>query len=118
MSLAKSLKKAADQSIAKLGGDVTIRYVTTDTYNETTGVSAETTSDTTVKGIVANVVKSEVSGLVQAEDKRLTVAAQGLATAPSVKDRVLINSVAYQIVAVRLNEHANTAVSYELVLRS
>ena len=50
MSLAKALKKAASASLAKLGGDVTIRQVTAGAYNTTTGAITESTSDTTIKG--------------------------------------------------------------------
>ena len=42
MSLANALKKAASKSLAKLGGDVTIRQVSTGSYNTTTGAIAET----------------------------------------------------------------------------
>tara|TARA_Y100000004_G_scaffold99871_1_gene111930 strand:- start:287 stop:643 length:357 start_codon:yes stop_codon:yes gene_type:complete len=118
MSLAGSLEKITSKIIGKFGGDVTIRYVTAAAYSTTTGASAETESDVTVKGLVEAITKSEVSGLIQAEDKRLTVAADDLATAPGTKDRVVISSVVYQIIAVSTNEHDNTAITYELILRS
>lgn len=118
MSLAKSLEKVAGKVIGKFGSDVTIRYVTAGTYNTTTGASTETTSDTAIKGILEGVSKAEVNDLIEAEDKRLTVAADDLATAPGTKDRVVISSVVYQIIAVNINEHDNTAITYELILRS
>ena len=46
MSLANALKKAASKTLSKLGGDVTIRRVSTGSYNTTTGAITETTSDT------------------------------------------------------------------------
>ena len=49
MSLANALKKAASKTLSKLGGDVTIRQVSTGSYNTTTGAITETTSDTTIK---------------------------------------------------------------------
>ena len=118
MSLAKSLEKVAGKVIGQFGGDVTIRYVTAGTYNTTAGASTETTSDTAIKGILEGVSKAEVNDLIEAEDKRLTVAADDLATAPGTKDRVEISSVVYQIIAVNTNEHDNTAITYELFLRS
>ena len=46
MGLASSLQKVADKVVAKFGGEVIIRYVSAGAYNATTGVIAETTSDT------------------------------------------------------------------------
>mgnify|MGYP001345674673 FL=1 len=117
MALADAIKKAAGKAVAKLGGDVTIRYVTSGAYNTTTGLSGETVSDTTIKGVVEDVTNAEVSSLIQAEDKRLTVAASDLTTAPGTKDRVVISSVVYQIISVSTVEQANTAATYVLILR-
>jgi len=117
MALADSLGKAATNILKALGSDVTIRYVTSGTYNTTTGLSGETVSDTNVKGVIEAVSKSEANGLIQAEDKRLTVSAEQLATAPGTKDRVVISSVVYQIISVNTVEQDNTAITHELILR-
>ena len=61
MSLAKALKKAASASLKNLGGDVTIRRVTTGSYNTTTGAITESTSDTTIKGVLSNVTRNQVN---------------------------------------------------------
>ena len=118
MALADSLAKVASTIIGKFGGDVTVRFVTAGAYNTTTGASAESTSDAAIKGVVEGITKAEVNDLIQAEDKRLTVAADDLATAPGIKDRVVISSVVYQIIAVNTVEQDNTAITHELILRS
>lgn len=118
MALADSLAKVASTIIGKFGGDVTVRFVTAGAYNTTTGASAESTSDTAIKGVLEGISKAEVNDLIQAEDKRLTVAADDLATAPETKDRVVISSVVYQIIAVNTVEQDNTAITHELILRS
>ena len=118
MALVDSLKKVSSKVISKFGGDVTIRYITAGAYNTTTGASAESTSDTAIKGVLEGVTKAEVNDLIQAEDKRLTVSADDLATAPGTKDRVVISSVVYQIIAVNTVEQDNTAITHELILRS
>ena len=48
MALADSLKKAASKVLNAVGGDVTIRRVSTGAYNTTTGSIAETPADTVV----------------------------------------------------------------------
>ena len=118
MSLAKSLEKVASKVIGKFGGDVTIRYVTAGSYNTTTGAISETVSDTDIKGVLENVNLREVNELIQAGDKRLTIAANDLAAAPETKDRVVISSVVHQIVRVETTEQDNTAITYDLILRA
>jgi PKD repeat protein len=118
MSLASSLQKVADKVITKFGGEVTIRYVSAGGYNATTGAIAETTSDTEVRGVLEGVNVREVNELIQAGDKRLTVAAKELPSAPETKDRVVISSVSHQIISVNTNEQDNQAITHELILRA
>jgi hypothetical protein len=118
MGLASSLQKVADTVIAKLGGEVIIRYVSAGAYNATTGAIAETTSDTEVRGVLEGVSVREVNELVQAGDKRLTVASNPLPSAPETKDRVVISSVVHQIISVETIEQENEAITYELILRA
>ena len=118
MGLASSLQKVADKVITKFGGEVTIRYVSAGGYNATTGAIAETTSDTEVRGVLEGVNVREVNELIQAGDKRLTVAAKELPSAPETKDRVVISSVSHQIISVNTNEQDNQAITHELILRA
>ena len=118
MSLASSLRKASNKVLNAVGGDVTIRTVTPGSYNTTTGVISESTSDATVKGLVEDINKREVNELIQADDRRLTIAALSVNSAPTTTDRVVISSVAYQIISVKTVAQDNTAVTYELILRA
>ena len=45
-------------------------------------------------------------------------AASDLTYTPTVADKVVISSVGHQIIRVETTEQANTAISYELILRS
>ena len=117
MSLANALKKAASKTLSKLGGDVTIRQVTAGSYNTTTGAITETTSDTTIKGSLNNVNRSEVNDLIESQDKILTISAGDLTFVPTTKDRVVISSVEFKIISVTTNEQNNTPISFEPVLR-
>lgn len=118
MALADSLARVASNVLKQFGGDVTVRYITGGTYNTTTGSINETKSDTTVPGILEDVSVREVNELVQAGDKRLTVAADDLATAPETKDRVVISGVVHQIIRVETTEQDNSAIIHELILRA
>ena len=82
MSLANALKKAASKTLSKLGGDVTIRRVSTGSYNTTTGAITETTSDTTIKGVLDNVSRSQVNDLIESQDKILNISANDITFVP------------------------------------
>lgn len=118
MTLSTPLRKVASKLMAKLGGEVTIRTVTTGAYNTTTGAIAETTSDNQIRGVLDAVNAREVNELVQAGDKKLLVAATDLAGVPTTVDKVLINSVVHQIIQVTTIEQDNQPITYELILRA
>lgn len=118
MSLANSLRKVSSKLVSKFGGEVIVRYVSAGGYNTATGTVSESSSDTDVRGVIEGVSLREVNDLIQAEDRRLTVAANDLDTAPGTKDRVVINTVVYQIISVNTIEQDNTPLTYELILRS
>jgi len=112
------IAKAVSNAIKQVGGDVTVRFVTAGAYDTSDGSITETESDTTVPGILEDVNLREANELVQAGDKRLTVAADDLANAPETKDRVVINNIVHQIISVESNEQDGTAISHVLTLRA
>ena len=118
MALATSLRSVATKLMAKFGGEVTIRRITTGAYNTTTGAITETTSDNTIRGVLEDVNAREVNELVQAGDKRLTIAAADMAGVPTTVDKVVINSVVHQIIRVITIEQDNNPITYELILRA
>jgi hypothetical protein len=103
--------------MAKFGGVATIRRVTLGAYNTTTGTAAETTSDTELRGVLEDVNLREVNDLIQAGDKRLTIAAADTAAVPTMADRVIIASRTLQVIQVRTIEQDNQPITYELILR-
>jgi hypothetical protein len=118
MTLATSLRATASKLMAKFGGTATIRRVTTGTYNPVTGTASESISDTTVKGVVEDVNAREVNDLVQAGDRRLTIAAADVNATPTTADKVVISSVVHQVIRVTTIEQDNQPITYELILRA
>lgn len=118
MTLSTPLRKIATKLMAKFGGDVTIRTVTTGAYNTSTGAVTETTSDVGIKGVLEDVNLREVNELVQAGDKRLTVAAADTAAVPTTRDRVVISGISHQVIRVQTIEQDNEPITYELILRA
>ena len=117
MSLANPLRKVASKLMAKFGGVATLRRVTPGVYNPTTGTVSEATSDTAIRGVLEDVNLREVSGLVQAGDKRLTIAAADTTAPPTTADRVIISTRSLQVIEVRTIEQDNEPITYELILR-
>ena len=104
--------------MSKFGGDATIRTVTTGAYDPVTGTASESVSDATVKGVVEDVNAREVNDLVQAGDRRLTIAAADVNAAPTSADRVIISGVTYQVVRIATIDQDNQPITYELILRA
>ena len=118
MALAGSLRKTATKLMSKFGGDVTLRTVTPGIYNPTTGTASEATSDTSLKGVLEDVNAREVNDLVQAGDRRLTIAAADVSAAPTTADKVVISSVVHQVIRATTIEQDNQPITYELILRN
>ena len=117
MSISSPLRKVASKLMAKFGGVTTIRRITMGAYDPATGTAAETAADTVVRGVLEDVNSREVNDLIQAGDKRLTIAAADVANAPITADKVLIASVVHQVISVATTEQDNAAITYELILR-
>ena len=117
MSIANALKKAASKTIKALGGDITYRRVTTGIYNPTTGSMSEVKTDVSIKGVVSNVARSEVTDLVSSQDKRLTISAGDITFTPTTFDRVLISGTQYKVDQINTNAQDNIAISFDIFLR-
>jgi ABC-type branched-subunit amino acid transport system substrate-binding protein len=102
--------------INRYGGDVTLRTVTTGDYNE--GTATQTTSDQTVKGVISNYTAYDLANtLVQADDRRVTIAASGLTSAPTSNDLVVIGNVVGRVVMVTPTAPSGTPLVYDLQVR-
>ena len=117
MSLANLLRKVASKLMAKFGGVATLRRVTPGVYNPNTGTISEATSDTAIRGVLEDVALREVNDLIQAGDKRLTIAAADTTAPPTTSDRVIISTRSLQVIEVRTIEQDNQPITYELILR-
>ncbi len=114
-AIQKVVKKVAQ--IPGIGASVTYRKVTSGSYNSTTGDVRETVSDTSIKGIFSEVNARETTDLVQADDRKCTIAAGAITFTPSTADRIVFSGVQYQIIRIKTVDQAGTSISYELFLR-
>ncbi len=126
MALKDALRRAADTAIKKVGGDVTVNFITQGAYNTTSGEVSESITSETVKGVLDDIKNVEKNNLTYGAsktsileiDKKLTVSALSLGNEPMIDDRVTIESVIYHIVRVDIIEQGNEAIVYEIYLRT
>ena len=78
---------------------------------------SEVKTDVSIKGVVSNVSRSEVTDLVSSQDKRLTISAGDITFTPTTFDRVGISGTEYKVVQISTNEQGNTAISFDIFLR-
>lgn len=86
----------------------------TKTLSPAPWVSPETTTlETPCKAVVTNYHESVLDGsTIKQGDKKIIVAARGMAIEPAVTDVIVCNGVAYNIVAVSVVSPAGTPVVY------
>lgn len=118
MSLYSSLAGTANKLLGKFGQSVTLRRRVV-TYTPATGGTSTTTTDTTVNVVVDSYRAERVDGtLVRSTDRRVVVAATGLASAPdAATDVLIIGGVEHRIVSVEPVDPAGTPVVYTVQVR-
>ena len=118
MGIASSLKKVANKTLIRFGGDITIKRTTNSSYNIDTGTNVKNTTSATVKGNLETVSKSEINDLISQTDKKLIVSGKGLTFTPTTKDKILISSIEYKIIQIDVDTVQNTDVIYVFYLRA
>jgi hypothetical protein len=112
------LRSVAKSLIGQFGTPGTITRVTPGRYNIQAGTQAETTSTTSVSGVVGAFKHYEIGAEIRATDRKWVVAASDVAFVPDVDDRVTIGSTSYRIVRTREVQATDQAAVYELALRA
>ena len=120
MGFETAIKKAVQQvaSISGIGATFTFHKVSAGTYNTSSGEIKDSTTDTSMKGVFEDITQEEVNDLVEADDRKLIIAAQNFSTPPTTADRVTFNGSVHQIIKVKTQDQAGVSITYELVLRA
>ena len=118
MTLDTKARATADKLIGKFGKQVTLTRVTEGTYNPATGdMSAGSTTTQTVAALVKdfNGIKLLI-GAVQRGDTKVSIAALN-ATEPQIGDTITIDSLVYNVLAVKSIWSGEKTAIYELQVR-
>jgi len=116
MGISSALKKVLTNK--KLSADITFRSISAGSYNTTTGVIAETNTDTSIRGVLEDINLREVNELVEANDKKIQIAAASLSSTPTTKDKIIVDSVTYSIIRIETNQLANEKLTFVCYLRT
>lgn len=112
-------RSLATKLINKYGKSITLTSVTTGTYNPATGSVTNTTSSATVKAIVEDYSYQDsgsgfTEGLIKVGDKKFTVAAIDLSSAPKPGDTITLGSSTYSVIRVIETWSGEQIASYEI----
>jgi hypothetical protein len=108
--------------ITQFGQPVTIRAITVGEYDPDTGSAPpDTITEQTAQGILLDFTGQEFqnNSLIKQGDKKLKIAAQGLAWAPDLLNKVIVQGRTWSIVPpLKEINPAGTPILYELQVRS
>jgi hypothetical protein len=98
--------------INDIGKALTYRRVSKGAYNTSTGLATNTTTDTSVKGIVLNYKDNQFDGdIIQRGDRKIVLRASD-SIVPDVQDFIIDGSDYYRIISVRQIEQAGADLVY------
>lgn len=114
MNYAAIATRVVAPALKKYGVAMTYRTYA-DVYDEDTGITARTATDTSVHGIIASYKSRDIDGeQVQTGDRR--IAATGI-PAPTRGDQVIVGSTTYTVVGFSVVGPDGTAIACELQVR-
>jgi hypothetical protein len=118
MTLDTKARATADKLIGKFGKKVTLTRVTEGTYNPDTGeLSGSSTTTQTVAALVKDFNGIELlGGAIQAGDRKVSIAALN-ATEPQIGDTMTVDSLVYNVLAVKSIWSGEKVAIYQLQVR-
>ena len=121
MSFYGNAQSTVLELLDQFGQQVIIKRDTGGSFDPVTGTNTPgTVEDYTATAILADYslkesgIRNQPETLIQAGDKKVTVAAKGLDIVPRLKDRVVANGVEYAVHNIKEVNPAGTPVLYEL----
>lgn len=104
--------------LADLGESLTLISVTTGVYDPATSSVTETTTNHSITAAVVNYNANQIDGtLIQAGDRKVIVAASGLAVTPKQNDKVTGLGDTVRVISVRTFRESGSTVAYVLQVR-
>lgn len=102
---------------ARYGSPVTVRHITGQSYNVTTGTNTPTTSDAAVNATVQGYNPRDIGGIIRQGDRKVIVAAADISFAPVAQDQVQMDGRWYTVISVYTRFVLGTAAVHILQVR-
>ena len=118
MSKFRGFRQASSNILKAFGGAVTYQQIASGTYRTATGTVSELVTSHSIVGFLENVKKSEVTELVQQNDKKLTITRGDIDFEPTPADTVLVSGISYNVIQVDKDMVEGEDVIYQLYLRA
>ena len=117
--LSSQLEQSVADLVDELGKALTLRKVTEGTYDPETGeMSAASTSDTSVVGVLYDYADEDIDGTrIQMGDRRCLIKAKSLSVAPESGDRIVDGSTVYTVVRIKKHEAGGVVSGYNMQVR-
>lgn len=116
---ANTFLQFAQESIEENGASVTLRKAGTETYDPATGDLTGSPTDYATKGLIENYSEHFIAeGLVQAGDRKVTIAAASITVTPEQGDSVLIGAESFDVIEVKREFAGDTPVIHILQIRT
>lgn len=118
MTLDTRARATADKLLDKFGKSVTLTSIIEGSYDPTTGeMGAGATTSTMHTAIIKDYNGIDfISGVVQAGDRKVMIAALGAPT-PQPADKITIDNEVYQVISVRYIWSGELPALYEMQVR-
>ena len=118
MSKFRGFRQASSNILKAFGGAITYQQIESGTYRTATGTVSELVTEHAIVGFFENVKRSEVSELVQQNDKKLTITRGDIDFEPTPTDRIIVAGVTYNVIAVDKDMVEGQDINYFLYLRA
>lgn len=114
-TLADTMTSIALELLTKFGQSLTLKSYVSEAYNPALGDNVITYTSVPVNAVIESYKAMEVMGRVQADDLKVTIENAG--TVPTIKDKLTIDTIDYDVVYVEKVILQGSAVIYTLQVR-
>lgn len=118
MSFYEDMRDVATDLIGDFGASLSVERDSEGAYDPATGVTSDSTTTFTSKGIVSSFSNSEIDGTnIKVGDLSVFVKSKPSGWVPEIRDKVTINGVEYFIVNVQPLSPGGTDLAYQIQIR-
>lgn len=103
--------------INEQGREVTYKTKVSTSRNSTTLKKTVTLTSTTIRASIRNYKSNELSALVQEGDRELKIAADEITFIPEANDKITVDGLDFNVVAVNIIKNRNVDAIYVLRIR-